>query len=44
MVLRANADYREGFARKPGALFVSRLKAYSLWNELREVLLTRIAA
>jgi hypothetical protein len=27
MALRANADHREGFAKKPGALFVSRLKA-----------------
>lgn len=44
MVLRANADHREGFARKPGALFVSRLKASSIWEEIREVPLTRIAA
>lgn len=44
MVLRANADHREGFARKPGALFVSRLKVCALWDELREVPLTRIAA
>ena len=44
MVLRANADYREGFARRPGALFVSRLKACALWGELRQVPLTRIAA
>jgi hypothetical protein len=44
MVLRASADYGEGFARKPGALFVSRLKACHLWDELREVPLTRIAA
>jgi hypothetical protein len=44
MVLRANADYREGFARKPGALFVSRLKACALWDGLREMPLTRVAA
>ena len=44
MVLRASADHREGFARKPGALFVSRLKACTLWEELREVPPTRIAA
>ena len=44
MVQRANADHREGFARRPGALFVSRVKACVLWEELREVPLTRIAA
>ncbi len=44
MILRAGTDLTEGFARKPGALFVSRLKACTLWNELREVPLTRIAA
>jgi hypothetical protein len=44
MVQRASADYREGFAGKPGALFVSRLKACALWDELREVPPTRIAA
>jgi hypothetical protein len=44
MLLRAGSDCQEGFARKPGALFVSRLKACALWDELREVPLTRIAA
>ena len=44
MVLRARTDKLEGFARKPGALFVSRLKACTLWDELREVPLTRVAA
>jgi len=44
MVLRANTDHREGFVRKPGALFVSRLKACALWEELREVPLIRVAA
>jgi DNA-binding transcriptional ArsR family regulator len=44
MVLRAGTDHREGFARKPGALFVSRLKTCALWEELKEVPLTRIAA
>jgi len=44
MVQRANADHREGFARRPGALFVSRLKACTLWEEIREVPPTRIAA
>ncbi len=32
---RARADAAEGFARKPGALFVSRLKAGPHWDELR---------
>lgn len=44
MVLRAGVDHRECFARKPGALFVSRLKACALWSELREVPLTRVGA
>jgi DNA-binding transcriptional ArsR family regulator len=44
MVLRAGTDLTEGFARRPGALFVSRLKACNLWDELREVPLTRMAA
>jgi DNA-binding transcriptional ArsR family regulator len=43
MVLRARADLIESFARRPGALFVSRLKACALWDELREVALTRVA-
>jgi hypothetical protein len=38
MVLRARVDLMEGFAKKPGALFVSRLKACPLWKELKEVL------
>ncbi len=42
MVLRATTDLIEGFARRPGALFVSRLKACALWEELREVALTRV--
>jgi DNA-binding transcriptional ArsR family regulator len=44
MVLRARTDLTEGFARKPGALFVSRLKTCALWDELKEVPLTRVAA
>ena len=43
VAVRANADRREGFARRPGALFVSRLKACAFWCELREVPLTRVA-
>ncbi|CAA9584296.1 MAG: hypothetical protein AVDCRST_MAG86-3266 [uncultured Truepera sp.] len=44
MVVRAKADLNEGFARKPGALFVSRLKACALWDELKEVALIRVSA
>ena len=44
MLLRARTDHQERFARKPGALFISRLKACDLWAELREVPLTRVAA
>ncbi len=32
---RARVDAQEGFARRPGALFVSRLKAGPWWEELR---------
>ncbi len=32
---RARADAAEGFARKPGALFTSRLKQSPWWDELR---------
>ena len=44
MLLRVVTDKVEGFARKPGALFVSRLKACALWDEIREVSLVRLAA
>ncbi len=44
LVLRARTDHKEGFARKPGALFVSRLKASRIWDEIREVPLLRVAA
>ena len=44
MLLRVVTDKVEGFARKPGALFVSRLKACALWDEIREVSLVRVAA
>ena len=33
-IIRVMADKRERFARKPGALLVSRLKAASCWDEL----------
>ncbi len=42
MVLRAGIDHHEGFARRAGALFVSRLKVCSLWDELREVSQCRV--
>ncbi len=32
---RARADAAEGFARRPGALYVSRLKAAPWWDELK---------
>ena len=34
MVIRAGVDRQEGFARRAGALFVSRLKASGLWEAL----------
>jgi len=34
MATRARTDTLEGFARKPGALFVSRLKAAPWWDEV----------
>ena len=35
MIRRAKADRNEGFARNAGALFVSRLKQWQLWEALR---------
>lgn len=40
--VRAQVDSAEGFARKPGALFVSRLKAAPWWNEVMNGPPTRI--
>lgn len=37
MLVRVRADHSEGFARKAGALLVSRLKAAGLWEELQNV-------
>ncbi len=37
MARRASTDAQEGFARKPGALFVSRLKQWAVWEELRRL-------
>ena len=44
LVLRVRTDHQEGFARKPGALFVSRFKASRIWDEVREVPPLRVAA
>lgn len=33
---RAAVDSREGFARRPGALFVSRIKTAPWWSEMRD--------
>jgi hypothetical protein len=35
MILRARSDYREGFARKAGALLHSRLKTWAVWEDVR---------
>lgn len=32
---RAQVDAAEGFARRPGALFTSRLKGAPWWDEVR---------
>jgi hypothetical protein len=34
-VVRVRADYREGFARSPGALLVSRLKRWESWEAVQ---------
>ena len=39
---RARADAAEGFARRPGALFVSRLKAAPWWDDLRRIPVYRV--
>jgi hypothetical protein len=40
---RAAVDAAEGFARRPGALFVSRLKAAAWWDEVMRGPPTRVA-
>ncbi len=35
MLLRAGVDHQEGFARSAGALFVSRLKQWEVWEQLK---------
>jgi len=42
MVVRARADYNEGFARSAGALFVSRLKKSSIWDWLEQTPMLRV--
>jgi hypothetical protein len=41
---RASTDSQEGFARRPGALFVSRLKQAPWWSEVRNVPPNRVAS
>lgn len=41
---RARSDALEGYGRKPGALFVSRLKAAPWWSEIRAAPPARVAA
>ena len=43
-VRRAQADAREGFARKPGALLVSRLKGTPWWDEIVRTPHVRVGA
>jgi hypothetical protein len=42
MVRRAGVDKREGFARRAGALFLSRLKTCGLWDALRAAPVCRV--
>jgi hypothetical protein len=42
MAQRARTDTLEGFARRPGALFVSRLKGAPWWDEVMRQLPTRV--
>lgn len=44
MILRAGADLHDGFARRPGALLVQRLKDSGLWEWIRGTPLTRVGA
>jgi hypothetical protein len=41
---RARADAAEGFARRPGALFVSRLRRAGWWSEVMNAPPTRVGA
>jgi len=42
MILRAKIDYKEGFARSAGALFVSRLKKWEVWDWLQQTPMVRV--
>ena len=42
MVLRARADHAEGFARSAGALLMSRLKTWEVWDWLEQTPPTRV--
>jgi hypothetical protein len=44
MAARARADVQEGFARKGGALFVSRLKGALWWDEVMRAPPTRVGS
>jgi len=44
MARRASVDAQEGFARKPGALFTSRLKGAPWWDELQRCPAYRVGA
>ncbi len=41
---RVQIDQREGYALKPGALFVSRLKQMEMWERLKAVPQTRVGS
>jgi hypothetical protein len=41
-VLRAGTDVREGFARRGGAVLISRLKGWAIWDELEHLPLQHI--
>jgi hypothetical protein len=43
-IRRAGVDQEEGFARKAGALLVSRLKQSGLWEELRQCPAVRVGS
>lgn len=42
MMRRARVDQHEGFAKNAGALLVSRLKRWAVWDELERTPLTRV--
>lgn len=44
MIVRARTDLQDGFARRAGALFMSRLKASEIWEEVKGVPPLRVTA